>query len=147
MDQRVIRRHTNIKSTSSHLLLDYSISFLFGRDQIDHAQSWSPFPKLSYPVGYRALRCNDQMRSIFGLLIFMEVTDECDGHYGLPHAHLICQQSIDVIVVQRDRPLQKFQLMRLQFTCLSHHCRLLQVPYTQVHSGLFSITLLAASLL
>lgn len=56
-------------------------------------------------------RDNDEKRSIVALLLH-EVGDEGNGLDGLTKTHLICQDSVEMVVVERHKPLQTFDLVR-----------------------------------
>ena len=56
-------------------------------------------------------RDNDEKRSIVALLLH-EVGDEGNGLDGLTKTHLICQDPVEMIVVEGHKPLQTFDLVR-----------------------------------
>ena len=54
-------------------------------------------------------RDNNQEGSVVSLCLH-EVADESNGLDGLPKTHLICQDPVEVVVVERHQPLQTFNL-------------------------------------
>lgn len=54
-------------------------------------------------------RDNDEERAVDPLVLH-EVRDESDGLDGFPQSHLVCQDPIEVVVVQGHEPFQAFDL-------------------------------------
>jgi len=66
---------------------------------------WSPFLKLIYPVGHCRERHNDQKWSII-LFKLNEIRKQRDCLNCLSKTHFISQNTIEVVIVQRNKPLQ-----------------------------------------
>lgn len=60
-------------------------------------------------TGYSRERHNDEERPVDAFVLH-EVRDERDGLDGLPQAHLVSQDAVQVVVVQGHQPLQAFDL-------------------------------------
>jgi len=58
---------------------------------------------------YLRERYNDEEGPVDALVLH-EVSDEGDGLDGFAQAHLVCQDAIQVVVVERHQPLQAFDL-------------------------------------
>ena len=56
-------------------------------------------------------RDDDEKRSVVALLLH-KVGDEGNGLDGLTKTHLICQDPVEMIVVEGHKPLQTFDLVR-----------------------------------
>lgn len=54
-------------------------------------------------------RYNDEVRPVEPLL-FHQISDKCYSLNGLPQSHLISQNTIQVVVVQRHHPFQTLDL-------------------------------------
>ena len=69
-------------------------------------------------MGYLSLVCDlrerndDEKRSIVPFLLH-EVGDESNGLNGLTKTHLVCQDPVEMVVVQRHKPFQPFDLVRM----------------------------------
>ncbi len=82
-----------------------------------------PFLELVDPVGHGRQGHHYQKRPIV-LLELNQVRQQRYRLDSLPQPHLIRQYSVQVVIVQRNQPLQPHQLVILQLPTL-HYCRLL----------------------
>lgn len=57
-------------------------------------------------------RNNNKERPVL-LLLFNNVGDQADGLNCLAKTHFICQDAIQIVVVQRHHPLQAFELKEI----------------------------------
>ena len=72
-----------------------------------------PARKLVHPVGESGERHDDEERSV-DLLLLHQIGDERNGLDGLAEAHLVGQDAVQVVVVERDEPLEAAYLIGLQ---------------------------------
>ena len=69
-----------------------------------------PLRQLCPPVHEHRVRHDDQVRPKV-LLPLGEVGDQRHDLYGLPEAHLVGQDAVELVVVKRDHPLQAHKLV------------------------------------
>ena len=62
-----------------------------------------PALDLRDPVGQRRERADDHKGPVDAL--GAQVREEADGLHGLSQAHLVCQDAVETVLVERDEPL------------------------------------------
>mmetsp|Transcript_4943 Transcript_4943/g.18605 ORF Transcript_4943/g.18605 Transcript_4943/m.18605 type:complete len:222 (-) Transcript_4943:1561-2226(-) len=82
-----------------------------------HSEMRSPSLKLICPILKSSQRHNDKMRALI-VFKFLQVGNERDGLNGFSEAHLVGQNSIQFVVVERHEPLKTFELIRLEISKL-----------------------------
>ncbi len=109
LENEIISGETNVPFGSLHDTLDF-VSGCWIAPVNDLTNGRGPLFKLVDPVGHCRQWDNNQERAI----IFFEldqVGKQGNGLNGLTQPHLIRQNPIQVVIVQRDKPLQSNQLI------------------------------------
>ena len=107
------------------------------RDGLDRRR---PLGKLVGPVRERAERHDDQERAVVELLL-LEVRHESDGLNRLAETHLVGQDAVQPVVVQRHEPLDAEQLVRLQRAAREKTRLLLDLLLDAVRHGVVGLGL------
>lgn len=71
----------------------------------------SPALKLELPVAQSRKRCQDEERTVV-ILALHEVRDERNGLDRFAETHLVGQNTVQAVVVQRNEPLQAYTQVR-----------------------------------
>ena len=105
--QSVIRSDTHVKFALDHFIVQYFVPYFHFGVQIDHFEIGCPLSELLHPIADRRFWSNNQMGFLFADgLLFVEVQNDTYCLDSFAHAHIICQQTIHVILVQRYHPLE-----------------------------------------
>ena len=93
-----------------------------------------PPRKLVPPVGEHRLRRDDEERALV-VLALHEIREERDGLDRLPEPHLVREDAVEVVDVERHHPLQAHELVRAQLPALEHRRLALHLLLAPVHGA------------
>ena len=115
--QSIVCCHYHIKSSWFEIVLDYLSSALHCWFQVHSLKMRSPLPKLIHPVGNSWFWSNDNVRLLVshGLT---HIRDDRNSLDGLAHSHVVCQNSVESVLMKRDHPFERIDLMWLQLAPL-----------------------------
>lgn len=79
----------------------------------DNFDWWSPLRKFSFPIRNCRQRNHNQIRSLIAL-ISNQIGEQTDSLNRFAQAHLICQDAVQVVIVQGYHPVKPLELILLQ---------------------------------
>lgn len=118
--ERVVSSNTDVKFSCLHLVLDYVVAELHFRIEIYSFEVRSPPRKLQHPVRDRAFRGNYKVGITALVLALPQVAKERDRLHSLAKAHVVSENSVHLVFVQRSHPLQTIELVGLKRAVLKN---------------------------
>jgi hypothetical protein len=102
------------------------------------ADTGSPLVKLHAPVRDCGQRDYHQERSLITLRL-NQMTEEGDRLNSLSQTHFISEDAIQIVVVQTDKPVETYHLIRLELAALDHLRLLLYLLLHSVSNGVINL--------
>lgn len=106
--------HTDIKVFPAlHLGLEDLLAVFLLRLQVDHPEVGCPPGQLLHPVGNGGLGRDDQVRLVLDTMGLPDMAQDRYSHDGLSKTHIVSEDAIHFILVQRGHPFECVKLVSL----------------------------------
>lgn len=112
--QSFVRRNTDVKLSWDHLLFKNLFSELESWNQLNCFQMWSPLVELEHPITHGAFWCDHQVGKLLDATLIMKIANEGYGLYCFSKTHVVSENSVHFLVVERSHPLKRVKLVRMQ---------------------------------
>ncbi|KAI3476086.1 hypothetical protein L1887_62392 [Cichorium endivia] len=99
----------HVKVLGQQVFVDDLVALLLGALEGDHVEAGHPALELAVPVVQRRLGHDDEVEA-GRVAEVAEVAEEGDGLERLAEAHLVCEDAVDAVVVERDHPVEALDL-------------------------------------
>ena len=144
-NQHFIGSDYTIPTPGHHCIPDEFISGFLVTNQTNCPQGWTPFFEFVHPIGQGWFRYQNHVGSI-DVFEMLHKTQQTDGLKGFSQTHLIGQDTIDVVFVQRNHPIETTDLVISHFTILKLRKYIGTVIYGKP-SKIFEIRIVGTSFL
>src|SRR6266567_6399286 len=109
-ETHLVRRNADFEILRNKSSGDNLRTFVLRARECDDPKVGSPLGELACPVLERGFWDDDEMGS-GNVAVVLEVGEEGDGLESLAQAHLVGEDTVEAIVMQRDHPVQTLQLV------------------------------------